>query len=353
LQNHGLPFKVKTGSINFYRDTMIYSSILDTIGKTPVVKLNRIGNHLPCELYAKCEFFNPGGSAKDRIAYRMIIEAEKEGRIKPGDILIEPSSGNTGIGLALAGGVKGYKVIIVMPQRMSQEKQVVLERLGAQIIRTPTEAAYDSPESHISVAHRLAKELPNAHVLDQYNNINNPAAHYFGTAQEIIDDFPEGLDCVVIGVGTGGTLTGIAKRLKEVWPAIQIVGVDPEGSALAGDDGGHSYHIEGLGYDFLPEVFDRGLVNAFFKSNDKDSFQMARRLIQEEGLLCGGSSGSAVCALLHAAASLKQGQKALVILPDSIRNYLTKHANNEWLTASGLGQIIETAPMYAPEELLT
>jgi cysteine synthase A len=329
---------------------MIYSNILETIGKTPVVRLNHIGQDLPCELYAKCEFFNPGGSVKDRIAYRMIIEAEKEGRIKPGDILIEPTSGNTGIGLALAGAVRGYKVIIVMPKKMSLEKQVVLERLGAQIIRTPTEAAFDAEDSHISVAHRLAKTLPNAHVLDQYHNPNNPDAHYFGTAHEIIADFPEGLDCVVMGVGTGGTLTGTAKRLKEAWPHVQIIGVDPEGSILAGGDKIHSYHVEGIGYDFFPEVFDPTLVDTFFKSNDHDSLQMARRLIQEEGLLCGGSSGAAVCALLHIAASFKQGQKALVILPDSIRNYLSKHASNTWMKENGFETLAEPLAVFATEK---
>lgn len=329
---------------------MIYNNILETIGQTPIVKLNHIGKDLPCELYAKCEFFNPGGSVKDRIAYRMIEQAEKEGRIKPGDIIIEPTSGNTGIGLALAGAVKGYKVIIVMPEKMSQEKQVVLERLGAQIIRTPTEAAFDAPDSHISVANRLAEKLPNAHVLDQYKNINNPDAHYYGTAEEIIADFPEGLDVVVMGVGTGGTLTGTAKRLKEVWPQVKIIGVDPEGSILAGGNEVHSYHVEGIGYDFFPEVFDPSIVDAFYKSNDHDSFIMARRLLEQEGLLCGGSSGSATCGLLDAAQSLKAGQKALVLLPDSIRNYLGKHANNEWLKNTGFADIIEPAPIFATEE---
>jgi cystathionine beta-synthase len=326
---------------------MIYQNILETIGQTPVVKLNHIGSDLPCELYAKCEFFNPGGSVKDRIAYRMIEQAEKEGRIKPGDIIIEPTSGNTGIGLALAGAVKGYKVIIVMPEKMSQEKQVVLERLGAQIIRTPTEAAFDAPDSHISVANRLAAKLPNAHVLDQYINKNNPDAHYYGTGAEIVADFPEGLDVVVMGVGTGGTLTGTAKRLKEAWPDIKIIGVDPEGSILAGGDEVSSYQVEGIGYDFFPEVFDPSIVDEFFKSNDTDSFQMARRLMEEEGLLCGGSSGSAACGLLAAAQSLKAGQKALVILPDSIRNYLGKHANNNWLKETGFENIIEAANIFA------
>ncbi|MED7818381.1 MULTISPECIES: pyridoxal-phosphate dependent enzyme [unclassified Francisella] len=328
---------------------MIYNNILETIGKTPVVRLNNIGEDLPCELYAKCEFFNPGGSIKDRIAYRMIEEAEKEGRIRPGDILIEPTSGNTGIGLALAGSVKGYKVIIVMPEKMSQEKQLVLERLGAQIIRTPTEAAFDAPDSHISVARRLAERLPNAHVLDQYANQDNPKAHYYGTAEEIIIDFPEGLDMVVMGVGTGGTLTGIAKRLKEEWPNIKIIGVDPEGSILGGGDQVSDFQVEGIGYDFFPKVFDSSIVDKFYKSNDHDSFKMARKLMQKEGFLCGGSCGAAVCGLIEAAKDLKAGQKALVLLPDSIRNYLGKYANNDWLKSEGFADIIEQTPLYATQ----
>lgn len=264
---------------------MIYPNILATIGHTPVVKINRLGKDLECELYAKCEFFNPGGSVKDRIGYEMVVKAEKEGRIKPGDTLIEPTSGNTGIGIALAGAVLGYKVIITMPEKMSQEKQSVLERLGAIIYRTPTEAAYNDPDSHISLAKKLQAEIPNSHILDQYANPNNPNAHYFGTAQEIIDDFGKDLHMVVAGVGTGGTITGIAKRLKEFNPAIKIIGADPEGSILGGGTEVKSYHVEGIGYDFFPDVLDNTLIDAYIKTNDADSFRTARRLIKEEGLL--------------------------------------------------------------------
>ncbi|MGX6640969.1 pyridoxal-phosphate dependent enzyme [Legionella pneumophila] len=314
---------------------MIYPNILATIGHTPIVKINRLGKDLECELYAKCEFFNPGGSVKDRIGYEMVVKAEKEGRIKPGDTLIEPTSGNTGIGLALAGAVLGYKVIITMPEKMSQEKQSVLERLGAIIYRTPTEAAYNDPDSHISLAKKLQAEIPNSHILDQYANPNNPNAHYFGTAQEIIDDFGKDLHMVVAGVGTGGTITGIAKRLKEFNPAIKIIGADPEGSILGGGTEVKSYHVEGIGYDFFPDVLDNTLIDAYIKTNDADSFRTARRLIKEEGLLIGGSCGAAMWAALQAAKSLSKGQKCLVILPDSIRNYMSKFANDEWMKEMG------------------
>ncbi|HIG0327224.1 TPA: pyridoxal-phosphate dependent enzyme [Legionella pneumophila] len=314
---------------------MIYPNILATIGHTPVVKINRLGKELECELYAKCEFFNPGGSVKDRIGYEMVVKAEKEGRIKPGDTLIEPTSGNTGIGIALAGAVLGYKVIITMPEKMSQEKQSVLERLGAIIYRTPTEAAYNDPDSHISLAKKLQAEIPNSHILDQYANPNNPNAHYFGTAQEIIDDFGKDLHMVVAGVGTGGTITGIARRLKEYNPAIKIIGADPEGSILGGGTEVKSYHVEGIGYDFFPDVLDNTLIDAYIKTNDADSFRTARRLIKEEGLLIGGSCGAAMWAALQAAKSLSKGQKCLVILPDSIRNYMSKFANDEWMKEMG------------------
>ena len=309
---------------------MIYNNILQLIGDTPIVKLNKIGSELACNLYVKCEFFNAGGSIKDRIGYNMVIEAEKSGRIKPGDTLIEPTSGNTGIGLALAAAVKGYKMIITMPEKMSKEKEVVLKALGAEIVRTPTEAAWDAPESHIGVAKKLSHEIPDSHILDQYSNKANPDAHYHYTANEIIEEFDD-LHMVVAGVGTGGTITGISKRLKEKYSNIKIVGVDPYGSILGGGKEVHSYKVEGIGYDFFPDVLNNNIIDEYIKINDKDSFQMARKLISKEGLLIGGSAGGAVWAALKAASKLKKNQNCLVILPDSIRNYLSKFANDDWM----------------------
>ena len=314
---------------------MIHENILSTIGNTPVVKINKIAKNLDCNVFAKCEFFNPGGSVKDRIGWNMVKEAELSGRIKPGDTLIEPTSGNTGQGIALAAAVKGYKCIITMPEKMSKEKQIALEALGAEIIRTPTEAKSSDPESHISVAKKLNKEIENSHILDQYSNPSNPEAHYYGTAEEIIKDFNNNLDMVVISVGTGGTITGIAKRLKEEMPAIKIIGADPEGSILGGGDKVSSYLVEGIGYDFIPEVLDNSLIDEYIKTKDEESFIMARRLIKEEGLLCGGSCGATMVAALKAASKLKNGQNCLVILADGIRNYMTKFPNDNWMEENG------------------
>jgi cystathionine beta-synthase len=216
----------------------------------------------------------------------MVKEAELSGKIKPGDTLIEPTSGNTGQGIALAAAIKGYKCIITMPEKMSKEKQIALEALGAEIIRTPTEASFDDPESHIGIAKKLNREIPNSHILDQYANPSNPEAHYNGTAEEIIEDFGTNLDMVVIGVGTGGTITGIAKRLKEHIPNIKIIGADPIGSILGGGTEVKPYLVEGIGYDFFPDVLDNSMVDEYVKTKDEESFLMARRLIKEEGLLC-------------------------------------------------------------------
>ena len=313
----------------------ILDSILEATGHTPLVRLSRIGKGLPGELLAKCEFMNPGGSVKDRIGIRMLIDAERSGRIKPGDTLIEPTSGNTGIGIAMAAAVRGYRVIITMPEKMSQEKQVVLEALGAEIIRTPTEAAWDSPDSHIGVARRLKDVIPTSHILDQYSHPSNPAAHEEGTGREILDQTGGNLDAIVMTAGTGGTITGVAKVIKREAPRCKVIGVDPEGSILAGPGEIRSYKVEGIGYDFIPDVLDRRLVDTWIKSNDRDSFRVARQLIRQEGLLCGGSSGSAVWAAMQVCRDLGPGKRVVVILPDSIRNYLTKFADDRWMRQQG------------------
>ena len=314
---------------------VILNSVLEAVGGTPLVRLARIGRDLPCELCAKLEFMNPGGSVKDRIGVRMLLEAEKSGRIKPGDTLIEPTSGNTGIGLAMAAAVRGYRMIITMPEKMSREKQVVLEALGAEIIRTPTEAAWDAPDSHIGVAKRLKEVIPNSHILDQYSNPDNPLAHELGTGREIIDQCEGKLDAVVMTAGTGGTISGVARLIKRELPSCQVVGVDPEGSILAGPGEIRSYKVEGIGYDFIPDVLDRKLVDRWIKTNDRDSFRLARQLIRQEGLLVGGSSGAAVWAALQVAKDLPAGARVVVILPDSIRNYLTKFVDDAWMRQHG------------------
>jgi cystathionine beta-synthase len=335
----------------------VLDSICDVVGWTPMVRLSRIGRNLPCELLGKCEFLNPGGSVKDRIGVRMLLDAEKSGRIKPGDTLIEPTSGNTGIGLALAAAVKGYRVIITMPEKMSHEKQVVLEALGAEIIRTPTEAAWDSPESHIGVAKRLRDAIPNSHILDQYSNPSNYLAHEEGTGVEILAQTGGKLDAVVLTAGTGGTLTGIARAVKKVAPHVQIIGVDPEGSILAGPGEIKSYKVEGIGYDFIPDVLHRNLCDRWIKSNDRDSFLVARQLIRQEGLLIGGSSGAAVWAAMQVCQEMGPGKRVVVILPDSIRNYLTKFADDRWMRQHGflkadwelgsIGDVVRALPKHA------
>jgi len=320
-----------------------YETILDHIGRTPLVRCRKIEREygLECELYAKCEYFNAGGSVKDRIGRRMVLDAEKSGRIKPGDTLIEPTSGNTGIGLALTAAVRGYKMIICMPEKMSSEKENTLRALGAEIIRTPNAAPFNSAESHIGVANRLNKEIPNSHVLDQYSNPSNPIAHYDQTSEEILEQCGGSLDMYVASAGTGGTIAGVACKLKEKNPNCRVIGVDPEGSILAQPEELNDpnvcplYHVEGIGYDFIPMVLKRQFVDEWVKSNDTESFLMARKMIAQEGLLCGGSCGAAMSEAVKVAKTLGKGQKCVVMLPDSIRNYMTKFLSDDWMIDNG------------------
>jgi len=334
--------------------TQIKNSVLEAIGNTPMVRLKNIGKSTGCEYLAKCEYMNAGGSVKDRIGKRMVEEAQKSGRIKPGDTLIEPTSGNTGIGMALAAAVYGYRMIITMPEKMSREKQVVLEALGAEIIRTPTEAAWDAPESHIGVAKQLQKILPNSHILDQYSNPDNPLAHYHGTGKEIVEQTGGKLDFLVLTAGTGGTISGTARYVKEHVPGVKVIGVDPVGSILAGPGPIGSYKVEGIGYDFIPDVLDQKLVDEWVKTEDHESFLMARRLIRQEAMLVGGSSGSAVWAAVQIGKKYGPSKRIVTLLPDSVRNYMTKFIDDRWMRENGfteaswetstLGELLRAMP---------
>jgi len=328
----------------------ICESALDLIGFTPMVRMSRLSKFfgIECELLAKVEFFNAGGSVKDRIAKRMVEEAEKSGRIKPGDILIEATSGNTGVGLSLVAALKGYKMIICLPQKMSGEKVNTMKTLGAEILRTPTEAAWDAEDSHIFLSARLAKDL-GGHVLDQYKHPGNPLAHYDGTAEEIAEQCEGKLDYMVASAGTGGTLTGLAKKLKEKIPGVQVVAVDPYGSILALPDSVNdgsartgqkrlgAYHVEGIGYDFLPTVLDRDVADHWVKTDDDEAFAMCRALVRHEGLLIGGSCGSTMAGAYRFIKenNIGKGKRVAVLLADSSRNYMSKFMDDGWMEASG------------------
>lgn len=329
------------------RPTGPAGSVLELIGDTPLVRLERLMKlyDLPCELFAKCEFFNAGGSVKDRIGLRMIEEAERSGRLKPGDVIIEPTSGNTGMGLCIAAAIKGYKIIITMPEKMSPEKVNMMRCLGAEIIRSPDEARWNSPESHIGLALKLAKEIPNSHILDQYKNPANPLAHYEGTGAEILEQLNNDIYAVVIAAGTGGTLTGIARRVKDTLPDCKVIAVDPVGSLLAQPDSLNDfkrlegYQVEGIGYDFIPTVLDRSVVDEWIKIDDSEAFKCARQLIKFEALICGGSSGSNLAGTVKWIKSQPReslvGKKVVTIMPDSARNYMSKFIDDNWMMDKG------------------
>lgn len=329
------------------RTSVIQDSVLEMVGQTPIVRLNNLAKlyGIKCELLAKCEYFNPGGSIKDRIALRMVDDAEREARLVPnaGYTIIEPTSGNTGIGLATVAAVRGYRCIIVMPQKMSREKENILRALGAEIVRTPTEAKYNDKDSHISKAIELCKEIPNSVILNQYRASGNPLAHYDTTAEEILATCAGKLDALVAGAGTGGTISGLARKMKERLPATKIIAADPVGSILAQpeqlnatNEGEASfYEVEGIGYDFIPTVLDRSLVDRWYKTRDAESLRLARELVRHEGLLVGGSSGSAMQAALQAINELgfkeDPTKRVVVVLPDGVRNYMTKFVDDNWM----------------------
>lgn len=311
-----------------------FNNVLETIGRTPLIRLNNISRDIKSEIYVKVEFFNPGGSVKDRIALTMIEAAEREGLLKPGGTIIEATAGNTGVGLALVAAIKGYRTIFVIPDKMSEDKVSLLKAYGAEVVITPTSVPPDSPESYNGVAERLAKEIPGAYRPNQFANPNNPLGHYLTTGPEIWADSEGKVEVFVAGMGTGGTISGTAKYLKEKNPDITIVGADPSGSILSGDSP-HSYKVEGIGEDFIPKTFNRQIVDEMIRVTDKESFNTARRLAREEGILAGGSSGTALAAALKYAQRLETGKYIVVLLPDTGRNYLTKIFSDSWMQKNG------------------
>jgi cystathionine beta-synthase len=318
----------------------VCESVLQAIGRTPLVRLSRVTGTLPVTLLAKLESVNPGGSVKDRVGLAMIEAAERRGELMPGGTFIEATAGNTGVGLAMVAACKGYRCIFVMPDKMSEDKVNLLRAYGAEVVITPTSVAPDSPESYNGVADRLAREIPGAYRPNQFANPENPAAHYRTTGPEIWRDTDGTVDVLVAGMGTGGTISGTGRYLKEQKPSVTVVGADPAGSILSGDSP-HSYLVEGIGEDFVPRTFDRQVVDDMVRVTDAESFGMARRLAREEGLLVGGSAGTAVAGALKYARRLPAGRVVVVILPDTGRNYLSKLFSERWLREKGF---VDAAP---------
>ncbi len=315
----------------------IDDSILDAVGRTPLVRLSRLAAGLTPQVVAKVEYLNPGGSIKDRVAVAMIEAAERDGLLKPGGTIVEPTSGNTGTGLAIAARLKGYRVVAVMPDKQSKEKMDLLRAYGAEVVVTPTEVDPDSPESYYKVAERLASEIPGAMRPNQYSNAANPQAHYDTTGPEIWEQTGGAITHLVVGVGTGGTISGTGRYVKERNPAIEVIGADPAGSIYtAGREGPRSYLVEGVGEDFWPDTFDASVVDRYVKVTDREAFLMTRRLAQKEGLLTGGSCGLACVAALEVARAIDDPQAlVVVVLPDGGRSYLSKIYNDAWMEQYG------------------
>jgi len=317
------------------------NSVLDLVGNTPLVRLNSVTTGIAATVLAKIEYLNPGGSSKDRIATRIIDAAERDGLLKPGGTIVEPTSGNTGIGLALVAQQRGYRCVFVLPDKVGEDKRNVLLAYGAEIVVTPTAVAPDSPESYYSVSDRLVREIPGAFKPNQYSNPNGPLSHYETTGPEIWRDTEGKVTHFVAGVGTGGTISGVGKYLKEVSNgAVQIIGADPEGSVYSGGTG-RPYLVEGVGEDFWPTAYDPTVVDQIIASSDAESFELTRRLAREEGLLVGGSSGLAVASALKAAADLPADAVVVILLPDGGRGYLGKIFNEKWMQSYGFTQVSE------------